>query len=297
LRHTLLIALLLPLLAHTQSWAPIGAKWTYTVGSSVSPDSFILVIEAASDTVIAGRPCRQLDVLSGGFGCYVFNRFHHQSNDSLYFWDEPAEAFRLLFRWNAVPGDTWSIPLELEGLGADGRDTLDWSVLDTSTVDVEGLQSRQFSVNMTSRNGIWQPSIGTIVTERLGPLASPFVWKFEICDGEYYAGLRCYEDNDIAWQSPDVPQCALGTGITEAGASPPFIMSPNPVLAGEPTYIELIGTAAPTDMHVYDALGREVLQSRLMEARTPLTLPVRGMYVINLRRAGVPAAQQRLLVR
>lgn len=118
-----------------------------------------------------------------------------------------------------------------------------------------------------------------------------------MCDAETFLGLRCYEDNEITWQSPDVTQCALGTGITEAGAATPFNMSPNPVLAGEPMLLELIGMAEPTDMHVYDALGREVLRSRLMEARTPLTLPVRGMYVIILRRAGVPVAQQRLVVR
>lgn len=284
-------------MVHAQTWAPIGAKWTYTVGSSVSPDSFLLVIEAASDTIIAGRPCRQLDVLSGGFGCYVFNGFHHQSNDSLYFWDEHAASFRLLFRWDAIPGDSWWIPLELEGMGANGRDTLDWSVVDTSTVDVEGLLSRQFTVNVTSRNGIWQPSIGTTVTERLGPLGSPFVWKFAICDGEYYVGLRCYEDNDISWQSPSAPQCALSTSIAALHGPTFFRLSPNPVTAGEAFFLELQGSNTPVDVIIHDALGREVLRVNLKDMRTPMTISVSGVYVVTLQQAGTALAQQRLVVR
>lgn len=297
MRHTLLIALLLPLLAPAQSWAPVGATWTYKQGIWSGPDTNLAVITLTGDTLIQGKTCDKLQTIDGYFNCFPFYDLIHYDGDSLWIYDEHDDRFMLLMCMSALPGDSWATELQHSSGGV--RDTITWTVLDTATIIVDGVALRSLDLSSASANLILSPNCWPHCTfiERIGNLKYLFDFQNGVCDAETFLGLRCYEDNEITWQSPDVPQCALGTGITEAGAATPFNMSPNPVLAGEPTLLELIGMAEPTDMYVYDAMGREVLQSRLMEARTPLTLPVRGMYVIVLRRAGVPVAQQRLVVR
>ena len=281
-----------------QSWAPVGASWTYELGSWVSPDSFLLVIEAVDDTTIAGRTCTRLDVVEGGFGCYVLNQFHHESNDSLYYWDEEMAAFRLFFRWDALPGDAWSLPLEVAGLGPQATDTLDWTVTDTSTVVNGGLALRQLEVDVIPRNWLWQAGFSGWVTESLGPMGAPFVWKLEICDGELFAGLRCYSDSTITWQNPDVPQCALGTSVPELNAQA-FRVAPTLLDRGEALTVDLGDRldAEGLTIRLTDLSGRMVREAPIAGTRTTLQVDASGAFLVVLLKNGRPIGRQRVVVR
>jgi len=194
-------------MVQAQSWAPIGAKWTYKQGSWSGPDTNLAVIEAYGDTVLAGRTYSKLGVQGGGFFCHSFLPYFTANADSVWYWDPLQEMERLLFRWNALPGDSWSTPLSADiGL----LDTLDWTVLDTAYLVVGGLHLRQLWMNVDSRQGyVFGINYGE-VTERLGGSTAPFTWVMAGCDAETFNQLRCYEDDEIQWQNPAVPSCALG---------------------------------------------------------------------------------------
>lgn len=293
MRSILLIALFVPLLAHSQSWAPVGAKWTYKQGSCCGPDSNLAVIEAIGDTLIDGRICTELAVEQGWFGCHVFLPYFTESNDSLFFHDPLTEQFQLLFRWDAVPGDAWFTAISSTfTLG----DTLDWTVVDTGRVVINGIELRTWQVDVIARNMVYNAAIAS-VTERLGPFGTPFTWVFNACDGETFLQLRCYEDNDITWQNPSVPQCALSVGLEEYAQFPAPMIAPSIVAPGD---LITVTTDAPwpsgSMLVVLDASGRLVSEQFLVPSIT-LSIDTPGAYIIRSSSPAGLVALARIIVR
>jgi hypothetical protein len=297
MRYYFLIASCLPFLAGAQGWAPIGATWTYKQGQVASPDTNLATITLTGDTVIQGKSCDKLEIIDGYFNCFPFYDFIHYNGDSLWIHDAIDDRFMLLMCMNALPGDSWATELQHSSGGV--RDTITWTVLDTATIIVDGIPLRSLDLSYASANLGLSPYCWPHCTfiERIGNLKYLFDLQNGVCDAETFLGLRCYEDNDISWQSPSVPQCALSTSIAAWHEPAFFSLSPNPVAAGEPLFLELQVPSTPVEVIVHDALGREVLRSNLKDMRTQMTISVSGVYVVTLQQAGTVLAQQRLVVR
>lgn len=296
MRSTLLLFLLAPLLAMAQSWAPIGATWTYKQGHWAGPDTNLAVLILTGDTMIQGKSCDKLETINGYFNCFPFYDYIHYDGDSLWIYDAADDRFMLLMCMNALPGESWATELQHSVGGV--RDTITWTVLDTATIIVDGIPLRTLDLSYSSP-GILSPYCSPHCTfiERIGNLKYLFDFQIGVCDAETFLGLRCYEDDDISWQSPSVPQCALSTGIAALHEPTFFSLRPNPATAGEPFFLELQGPGTPVDLIVHDALGREVVRTNLKDTRTPLVISVSGVYVVTLQLAGTALAQQRLMVR
>lgn len=277
----------LPLtLAAQSSFAPVGAKWTYKQGSWAGPDTTLMVLEVVSDTLISGRTFSKVQINEGWLGCHELVQFYSDSNDSLFYYEPDSGLAQLLFRWNASIGDSWSTPVEQTGF----QDTLDWTVLDTSHVLIDGLGLRSLNVTVESRQ--WTLfSYGGTVIERLGSLWSPFTWIFGACDGETFLGLRCYEDPDINWQNPQVTQCGLGVGVEEHDGVQ-MVIQPTLVLQGEP--VPVTGAAGAVDM--FDAAGR-LVRTLATSGMLAITFDRSGAYVLRLTSDRGERAVQRVLVR
>lgn len=295
MRYVLLLALTLPILAQAQGWAPNGAMWTYKQGQVASPDTNLAVITITGDTLIQGRTCDKLEATSGYFACYPFYSFIHYDGDSLWIYDAMDDRFMLLMCMNALPGDSWATELQHSSGGA--RDTITWTVLDTATIVVDGIPLR--SLDLSFDGGILSPYCWPHCTfiERIGNLKYLFDFQIGVCDAETFQGLRCYEDNDISWQDPSVPQCALSTSISEWDDTFMFSLSPNPVPAGAPVQMQIPPLHGAVQLVVYDALGREVLRTDAHDERIALSLPTSGLHLVTLLSDGRPIAQQQLVVR
>ena len=254
------------------SYAPICAKWYYKQAHWGGPDTNLMVIEATGDTLIEGRTCRTLHINQGWYlGCHQLAMFLSESQDSLFYFASATGQHHLVFRWDAGIGDSWTTPVIQFGQ----EDTLVWTVLDTSMVMVDGFLLRSLEVDVGSRQ--WSSfGFGGIITERLGNAVAPFAWLYGVCDGEIFAGLRCYEDADIAWQSPQVAQCALGVGFDEH-AGPQMEIRPTVVRAGEPITI----TATVGSVAVLDATGRQLSMHSINGDRT-ISLDRPGIYSLRL---------------
>ncbi len=269
------------------TFAPIGAKWTYKQGSCCGPDTNLMVIEATSDTIIQGRTFSKLQVSEGWFGCHEFVQFFSGSNDSLFYFDPDSEQSHLLFRWDAIIGESWSTPVEQSGY----PDTLDWTVMDTSHVVVDGLWLRTLEVNVESRQ--WMLfSYGGAITERLGASGAPFTWILGFCDGETFQGLRCYEDPDISWLNPQFQQCDLSVGMDDAITATTFLIRPTVATTGEP--IQVI--APRGTITVLDASGRLVHQ-RSIKGQGSFDLDTPGTYLVRFTTPEGDPTHQRIVVR
>ncbi|MBL7940813.1 MAG: T9SS type A sorting domain-containing protein [Flavobacteriales bacterium] len=283
---TLSVALVATSMHAQTTFAPVGAKWTYKQGSWAGPDTNLMVLEATTDTLIQGRTFTKLQVNEGWFGCHEFVQFFSESNDSLFYFEPDSEQVHLLFRWNALIGESWSTPVEQSGY----LDTLDWTVTDTSHTIIDGLWLRTLEVNAESRQ--WTLfSYGGVYTERLGSYGAPFTWILGFCDGETFLGLRCYEDPEINWQSPQVTQCELGLGVDERDGVRMEIM-PTLVLRGEPVQI----TGAVGSVDVFDATGR-LVRTLTTSGRLTFAFDRSGAYVLRLTSDRGERAVQRVMVR
>ncbi|MGV9013548.1 MAG: T9SS type A sorting domain-containing protein [Flavobacteriales bacterium] len=282
-------------------FAPIGSQWTYTQGSCCGPDSTIAVLQVLSDTVINGRTCSNVTTASGWFGCYEVVHYFTVSNDSMYYFNEDLQQYQLLFRWNAVPGDTWSTPISQGAF----RDTLDWAVSDTGHVIIGGVSLRTLTVDQNSRQWELFCPLGGVITEQLGGSA-PFTWIYAACDGETYNGLRCYEENifpmpepppppPISWLNPQYPQCGLVTAVQELSGKGGFTVSPSVVLAGQPFSITLTPGTVDPFMRSWDSTGRLVLEHAVTPSGA-FTLSHAGVYFIQLEGNGTRIMTRRLVV-
>lgn len=283
--YALLPALLPIAVAAQTTFAPVGAKWTYKQGSWSGPDTTLMVLEVVSDTLMSGRLFSKVQVNEGWTGCHEFVQYYCESNDSLFYYEPDSGLTQLLFRWNATTGETWSTPIEQTGY----LDTLDWTVLDTSHVLLDGVWLRTLDVNVESRQWLFF-SYGGTITERLGGAWTPFTWILGFCDGETFLGLRCYEDADISWQNPQVAQCALGTGL-EVHDGAEVLIRPTLVFRGEPINI----TAAIGTLAVFDATGRQVSAYSISGDQT-ISLDRPGAYFFRLSTVRGDMAVGRVLV-
>ena len=224
----MILPLFATLSALGQSWAPLGASWTYKQGDAFFLDTNLMVIEAVGDTIIQDRTARILSITEGRVGCYAHPRYFAESNDSLFYYDSLGVTFQLLFRWDATIGDTWSTPVNWSSDWSPSIfDTLDWQILDTSHINIDGQQLRKLLAQPISRTGNLILQTGWF-TERLGSEWAPFAWT-HICDGETFLGTRCYEDDDLMWLNPLFPSCELATSISEFARIPSVNISPNPM--------------------------------------------------------------------
>lgn len=286
-------ALVASLPVAAQAWAPVGATWTYKQGSCCGPDTTLLVLEVVSDTLISGRTFNRLEVNEGWFGCHEFVQFFSESNDSLIYFNTNSGQHHLLFRWNALVGESWSTPVEQIGY----LDTLDWSVLDTGLLQVNGTWFRTLDVVVNSRGSLLFSYGGTVI-ERLGGLGTPFTWILGFCDGEAFQGLRCYSDSIITWQNPDVPQCALGTSVPELNVQG-FRVVPNLLERGEALTVDLGDRmhAEGLTVRLTDLSGRVLSEAPIAGTRTTLQVDASGAFLVILLKNGRPIGRQRVVVR
>ena len=290
---------------HAQTpFAPVGAEWIYTQGSCCGPDSTIAVLQVLSDTLIEGRTCSKVTASGGWFGCYEFVQYFSVTNDSLYYFNTDDAQFHLLFRWDAVPGDSWSTPISQGSF----IDTLDWAVSDTGHVVIGGISLRTLTIAQDSRQGVLYCPLNGVITEQLGG-STPFTWVYVACDGETYQGLRCYSEYifpqpepppppPISWINPLYPQCALSTGTDEIEGAEWLTIAPTILERGGSARITLdrsmVGNSV---LEMRDVTGRLLATSPVTDISMILTVMHPGLTLIALRKDGSLRAVQRVVVR
>lgn len=273
-------------------FAPAGAKWTYTQRYAFFPDSNLFVIENVGDTAILGRNCSKLAYTEGVNGCMPFHRYVTTSGDSVLYFSELAGTFQPLYIFRQPIGSTWLMRADFNATWGDA-DTLIWTVLDTGHVVVDGvtLATMQVSLDAWSEGFIGTLTSGTL-TERLGDMRYLFPWIFAACDGEFNMPLRCYEDAQIAWVNPEVPQCELSVGIGELFATGGSFLRTTVLGAGS-TLLLKPGTRVDA-LLVLDATGRVITRERPTEGAFPAP-PSAGTYSVVLLQ-GDRRLHQRIVV-
>ncbi|MEO8066312.1 MAG: hypothetical protein ABI599_01340 [Flavobacteriales bacterium] len=267
-------------------FAPLGAKWTYEEHYAFIPDSNIVVVESIADTVMLGRTCKVLEV-TGDIYCTPSYRYVYASNDTVFFWEPVAGLFSVLHIMNAVPGQQWDMWVSAPNFALTMVAGVTTNAVSTTVISGLTLRTQSQSVDVP---GMAYFGTGNVI-ERLGDLRYLFPWGTGACDGDYITTLRCYEDPDITWLNPQVPQCDLITGIGEHSPVSPLRIAPSLTEVGTPIAISTTD-ASVRSYRVTDMTGRTIATGSFAHGTAPLQLPRAGTYMVMPEPMGAFSAQR-----
>lgn len=279
------VMMLLNLRSAPLDFAPVGAVWYYTEQFAFQGDINYLTIRSVKDTTIQGYSCRRLDCkpLDGFPSGRQYIRY---ANDSLYRYVAEFNSFQLMAAFNAQTGDSWNYFVK------------DWDEsIDTVTVKVNSVERvtinqqslRKLSVRYVVVNyDIYGDSVRSTaydsqIIEKIGD--THYLFNFPISasivfDGNYSAGLRCYEDAEFGLYSTGIAESCTWVGIESYKTMDEIRIFPNPTSGL--LYLKVPDQKAIT-IHIKDLTGRIMFtQKPGFSQSVDLTTLPEGLYILTI---------------
>jgi len=190
------LRLMAPLCVVAQEWAPIGAKWNYSIYQILDPIVFHFGIESTGDTTINGKSCKSL-VFTEPQNCDgTITQYIYADSNKVYYYDQVGNDFNLLYDFDANTNDSWKVITN--------------SPADSFTVNVDSTSSITINSNtlkvlyISSSSLVWD--FAGMAIDRIG-LTSYFFPQYGLCD-PFVRPLRCYEDSTIGlYNTNEAPVC------------------------------------------------------------------------------------------
>ena len=282
LRRSISLLVLVPTLTcQAQNWCPPGAKWTHEYADVLGGYFGVQRVEYAGDTVLGGYMAQRLDqthvVAPWGTSDYApyttSSLYTRYDNDIVYIWDG-VSAYDTLFWFGAGPGDHWRAP----GWPDDGNIVL--TVVDTATVDIDGVPLRQLVVEPFP-----DLPIDTLYERIGGQFLYLNGWTWFVTDMPWN-GLMCYSDQEIEYAVPGVSECGFTLSVQDAMRLRAMRICPNP---GTDHFTVSMAPGTHT-IHITDAAGRIVEQQRAVGDRATISTVElsAGLYCVRVDEDLVP---------
>lgn len=254
-----------------QQWAPLGAKWYYSMATINPNEHNVKTFESISDTVINSTTCRKI-IESGNFTNPLSSKYHYMfsRNDSVFFYANGA--FNLLYDFGAQAGDTILLPY------FHTMDSVPLKMIIDSvrTINING-QSRKIQ-SIRCGDGIFI-EFGSKIIEGIG---STF-FMFPTYDLTYDGPIRCYEDAIIGHYNQPSWTMACDTifysGIEENAPNAVRIF-PNP--ANNKIFVE---TPDACSVEIMNMQGQIMCSNPEMLSQTSIDISEfpAGLYLLKLR--------------
>ncbi|MFZ4522696.1 MAG: T9SS type A sorting domain-containing protein [Bacteroidales bacterium] len=273
--------------SHAQNWAPVGAKWTYTLTFAFSPDVDTLVVRSVGDTIIQGKQCRKLHKSMIVCDLRGADEYMYADNGRVCFYDASREEFQMLFDMNAQVGDTWSwrtgnLPFQ---------DSVVVKVDSISTMLINSINYKELFVKYLNAASPWYTTGSGRIIENIGDDYYLFPWVFGACDGSFGGPLRCYDDNFMGhYETGVVSDCNYrSVGIHENSALKPRIsIFPNP--AKDEVFVELKETGESwCKTEIFNLLGTKLASGTYPAQNYSLDIKKfpAGLYILSVNVGGM----------
>lgn len=229
INFTILCLLFAYCTASSQTWAPDGAVWHYTLSYFGSQDLNYNTMTVQGDTVINGITCSRLLRLHETCNTRPAKEYMYQNGSQVYYWDASSAAFLLLYDFGKQVGETYQITTRRFAT-VPPYDTITLRVDSLYSIVLNG-QTRQVQiveeVSAPPPPGI---PLQDEVIEGIGSTWQMFPWDNAICDFQYDDGLRCYQDSTIGqFNFGLTPICeAILLSTEEARPALQLSLFPNP---------------------------------------------------------------------
>ncbi|MBK7233739.1 MAG: T9SS type A sorting domain-containing protein [Saprospiraceae bacterium] len=275
---TFLVFLLFPTLSFAQTWAPIGAKWTYTQGTINPNYTTFKTFESIGDTVINGQSCKILTIIEhyGPGWSDTTQQYTYSDSNRVYFLNGTERC--LIYDFNAQQGDTFVLNCNHGSI----RQPFIVKVLSVDTITINGHPRKRFDY---LADDIVVGFSGTVI-EGIGNING----MFPIDHHTYNGPLRCYEDSILGlyknqyynWNSAWQLDCDLIiTGVDDQTVSENLKVFPNPFN----NHLTLqFANNEQTTVTFYDLMGKHVLHHIFTNYSTINTEPLlAGIYFYEVR--------------
>jgi hypothetical protein len=275
----LILTLFFSIIANCQTWAPVGAKWTYTEFFFGGPGNDTMTIRSIGDTLIQGKICRILEKNSWLCDIRSTKEYTYEDSGKVYFYDNFRNTFQMLYNFNSNVGDTYAI---LPGTdSALINDTIKLIVDSVSTTMINSTLLKKVFVHQTNFN-FWYFFGGSII-EDIGDLHYMFPWDYGGCDANFARPLRCYSDSIIGFYDfGTAPSCDyVDVGIKENLQTKYFSSFPNP---SSGTFLINFFDNSDKNILIYNLVGDLVFQREIngIENEIEIRNLMTGMYILKV---------------
>lgn len=268
-------------------FAPIGTEWYYTERTAFDPFISYLKISSVGDTILSGKHCRIIQKeKSPGCNGRPDTEYLYEENSILYFWEEAFNRFQVLYDFNKKVNEFWTI--EVNNNRPDKR-------LDTTKVVVDSISSitinnKSFRVMYVTYKMLSEEhpfSYTSKIIENIGDTQYLFnffpEFAITVCDGNYAAGLRCYNDPILGNYSTGIAESCTYSGVDGLNelTSANFSIFPNPTDGPFEVYSS---TGETLTAELNDIRGRLVLSTEFCtHTRFDLTGYKAGWYILTIK--------------
>ncbi|MAX79400.1 MAG: hypothetical protein CL843_04390 [Crocinitomicaceae bacterium] len=269
--------------AQAQKFAPIGAKWVYSMTYQFYPNNNYVEVNCIGDTLIEGKNC-QIITSPQGDGLYnvsITDKYVYSNSDTIFIYDTALHEFGVFQVFNAQVGDEWAFIYTNNSTDYNSGsipDTMHFHVDSNTVAYVNGDTQRvvHTTTELHCSNG-GTPTFFQLFNsfnERIGDVNFPFYVDgcLGISDLPFIRGLRCYSDAEIgSYETGIVDSCYYvynGTSVEEINAENAINVWPNP--AHEMLNVELVeGVEA---LRLINSNGQEVLVQQVSKSTSTQTL-------------------------
>ena len=283
IRFTLVLLLFACSSLFSQTWAPDGAVWHYSLNYFGSWDQSYNTMTVQGDSVINGITCSRIIRLHTTCNMQPAKEFMYQDSNRVFYWDPPSNDFLLLYDFNLQVGQTYDILSKRLNM-LPPYDTIHLRVDSTYSISLNG-QARQVQVI-----GEFNPSIPATVNqyeviEGIGSNWQMFPWDNGLCDYQYDTELRCYEDSALGLQNfwaGSICDAIILSLDEPTPSSHRLEVFPNPARNLLKWDLQNSGIH-PFAVRVFDNQGSLVKQVTTYEDHVELTGLPNGVYFIEIR--------------
>jgi hypothetical protein len=223
--------------AFAQTWAPIGATWTYSIGDAWSNNNYFNSWVSVKDSLVEGHDCK---VIKRNFSAVCTDisgsLITYEDSNKIYWHNPIIGQFTVLYDFNKNTGESWTIMLDSScsvdiNVDSTGMDTINGIALKIQYISCPDFVYYPDFIN----HGKIIQNIGNIIIPGVNP---NFHCHSIIYDDNTYLGLRCYEDSIIGFHDFGIaPSCDwTNVGIEEKEDESFVRIFPNP--ASDKIYID-----------------------------------------------------------
>lgn len=253
---------------NAQTWAPLGAKWSFGLSCWDYPFTTYVDYEewVSTDTVVLdGQTCSVIEGPGEDLVTY--------EDSNIVYWYHQNQ-FTVLYDFNKNAGESWTIL----------NDTCDLII----NVDSTGMETINGFALKTLYVSMDDPSFMGKIIQHIGHVGRPYPDFFFHCTGgiiEFgcsYDGLRCYEDTVFGFHNFNIaPSCDYYTVGIEDVVNPNLNIYPNPTNG----VISITGLTDKATATIMDATGRVVLTAEVINNKVDVSAMAHGVYVLRIETA------------
>lgn len=238
---------------YSQRFAPIGAKWHYTI----KPTNYFLptwetpvvesyaLLEAVEDTTILNKTCQKIVSTINMRKFDTVSYYLYSENRVVYIYNQFLNNFQVLCDYNAQKGDKWiyihhwnsNKLTDNNDQNINLVDTFEIEVVKTQDININGSQLARLELRYQFLGGsdLHKGVLETVSIEKIGNLEFFLFPDVNFRSGVYsddlfLHGLRCYEDPDFGFYSSGIAESCnyILLRVDRALSNIQFSVFPNP---------------------------------------------------------------------